>query len=97
MVARVTPRVLERRALSFFAFASLLACVGVVWAIWSVPLVMTNDGPEAVLTAHMEARYDDPGSIFARQYAVGFGLSGRGYSISIAPSRRSSRGRPRFV
>jgi hypothetical protein len=58
----------------------LVASLGVLWAIWSVPFVMTNDGPEAVLTAHMESRYDDPGSIFERQYAVGFGLSGRGFS-----------------
>lgn len=76
------PRDLERRALWL---ASLVACLGVVWAIWSVPLVMTNDGPEAVLTAHMEAHYDDPGSIFERQFSVGFGLSGRGFSVLYRP------------
>lgn len=65
--------------------ACALACVGVFWAIWSVPLVMTNDGPQAVLTAHMESHYDDPGSIFARQFAVGFGLSGRGFSLVYRP------------
>lgn len=65
--------------------ASLLACLGVFWAIWSVPLVMTNDGPQAVLIAHMESHYDDPGSIFARQFTVGFGLSGRGFSLLYAP------------
>ncbi|MBK9002274.1 MAG: hypothetical protein IPM35_41695 [Myxococcales bacterium] len=68
----------ERRALWAI---SLLGCLGVYWAISSVPLVLTNDGPEAVLTAHMEAHYDDPDSIFARQYSVGFGLSGRGFSV----------------
>jgi hypothetical protein len=67
------------------ALAALLACAGVVWAIWSVPFVLTNDGPEAVLTAHMEAHYDDPGSIFAQQYSVGFGLSGRGFSVLYRP------------
>jgi hypothetical protein len=68
----------ERRALWA---AALIACLGVFAAIWSVPLVMTNDGPEAVLTAHMEAHYDDPGSIYEQQFAVGFGLSGRGFSV----------------
>jgi hypothetical protein len=72
----------ERRALWL---AGLGACLGVFWAIWSVPLVMTNDGPEAVLTAHMEAHYDDPGSIYQSQYAVGFGLSGRGFSVLYRP------------
>lgn len=76
------PRDLERRALWL---ASFVACLGVVWAIWSVPLVMTNDGPEAVLTAHMESHYDDPGSIFERQFSVGFGLSGRGFSVLYRP------------
>ncbi|MCC6901928.1 MAG: hypothetical protein IT377_23355 [Polyangiaceae bacterium] len=65
--------------------ACALACLGVAWAIWSVPLVMTNDGPQAVLTAHMESHYDDPGSIYARQFAVGFGLSGRGFSFVHRP------------
>ena len=46
---------------------------------------MTNDGPEAVLTAHMESHYDDPGSIYARQFSVGFGLSGRGFSALYRP------------
>lgn len=78
----MTPRVSERRALWIAGF---VACLAVFWAIWSVPLVMTNDGPEAVLTAHMEAHYDDPGSIYARQYAVGFGLSGRGFSFLYRP------------
>lgn len=82
MVPCVTPRDLERRALWL---GSLVACLGVVWAIWSVPLVMTNDGPEAVLTAHMESHYDDPGSIFERQFSVGFGLSGRGFSALYRP------------
>jgi hypothetical protein len=65
--------------------AALVACLGVVWAIWSAPLVMTNDGPEAVLTAHMEAHYEDPESIFQRQFSVGFGLSGRGFSVLYRP------------
>jgi hypothetical protein len=65
--------------------ATLLGCLGVFWAIWSVPLVLTNDGPVAVLTAHMESHYDDPGSIFARQFTVGFGLSGRGFSVLYRP------------
>ena len=65
--------------------ASLLGCLGVFWAIWSVPLVMSNDGPVAVLTAHMESHYDDPGSIYARQFSVGFGLSGRGFSVLYRP------------
>jgi len=64
---------------------ALAACAGIAWAIWSVPLLMTNDGPEALLTAHMEAHYDDPGSIFQQQYAVGFGLSGRGFSALYRP------------
>lgn len=75
-------RDLERRALWL---ASLVACLGVVWAIWSVPLVLTNDGPEAVLTAHMESHYDDPGSLFERQFSVGLGLSGRGFSALYRP------------
>lgn len=68
----------ERRALRL---ACLLGVGGVLWAIWSVPLVLTNDGPQAVLIAHMEAHYDDPGSIYARQFSTGFGLSGRGFSM----------------
>jgi hypothetical protein len=78
----VTRPQLERHALRL---AFLVACLGALWAIWSVPLVMTNDGPEAVLTAHMESHYDDPGSIYARQFAVGFGLSGRGFSVLYRP------------
>jgi hypothetical protein len=86
----VTPPDHERSALPtqarvVQALAALVACAGVAWAIWSVPFVMTNDGPEAVLTAHMEAHYDDAGSIFAQQYSVGFGLSGRGFSVLYRP------------
>jgi hypothetical protein len=79
------PEELEKRASFWLALVLLLACAGVAWAIWSVPLVMTNDGPEALLTAHMEAHYDDPGSIFQQQYGVGFGLSGRGFSVLYRP------------
>ena len=75
----------EKRAFWPLALALLVACAGAAWAIWSVPLVMTNDGPEALLTAHMEAHYDDPGSIFQQQYGVGFGLSGRGFSVLYRP------------
>ena len=86
MFGRVTRPDLElARAGIALRLASLVACLGVIWAIWSVPLVMTNDGPEAVLTAHMESHYDDPGSIYARQFAVGFGLSGRGFSVLYRP------------
>ncbi len=63
---------------------SLLASLGVAWTIWSVPIVMTNDGPQAVVLSHIEAHYDDPDSIFASQFSVGLGLSGRGFSLLYA-------------
>lgn len=77
-VVRYVGSVQERRALWAI---TLLGCLGVYYAIAAVPLVLTNDGPEAVLTAHIETHYDDPDSVFARQYSVGFGLSGRGFSV----------------
>lgn len=63
----------------------VLLSLAVVWSIWSVPLVFSNDGPQAVLLAHIDAHYDDPGSIFPAQFDRGLGLSGRGFMFLYGP------------
>ncbi|MBL8743906.1 MAG: hypothetical protein JNK04_22510, partial [Myxococcales bacterium] len=65
--------------------ACLMASAGVVASVWSVPFVPTNDGPQALLLAHIDAHYDDPGSIFPLQLTRGLGLSGRGFMFLYAP------------
>ncbi len=75
-------RALEPRLTLLFA---VLASLGVVWSIWSVPIVLSNDGPQAVLLAHIDAHYDDPGAIYPAQFDRGLGFSGRGFMFVYGP------------
>ena len=39
----------------------------VVGSFFVVPYLPTNDGPQAIFSAHVENHFGDPGSIFPRQ------------------------------
>ena len=39
----------------------LVASVGLVWCLWVVPYIPTHDGPQHILSAHIENHYSNPG------------------------------------
>jgi len=70
----------------YFYPACLGACAAAaVAAIWVVPYLPTNDGPQSIFSAHVENHYGDPGSIYARQFELQPGLAARGFAFLYRP------------
>ncbi len=65
---------------ALFAFATGLASVLVVFAIWVVPVIPTNDGPQHVYAAHVSAHYDDPTEGYWRYYELAVPVTNTGFS-----------------
>lgn len=72
----------KRNTLIFLALV-VVVCGAAAWAILSVPYVPTNDGPQMVLTVHMEENY--AGSVYEKQFSLGYQLGSRGFAILYAP------------
>jgi len=63
----------------------LVASVGLVYCLWAVPYIPTMDGPQHVLSAHIENHYSDPGSLYPEFYRVLPQFAGKGFALLFAP------------
>ena len=63
----------------------LVASVGLVWSLWVVPYIPTMDGPQHVLSAHIENHYSDPGSLYPEFYRIMPQFAGKGFALLFAP------------
>ncbi len=59
--------------------ALALLSIALVAVVFRVPLWLSNDGPQAVLAGHIDQHYGEPDSVYAKQFSLGLGLSGRGF------------------
>jgi hypothetical protein len=70
--------------------AEWLACLfaaslGVVYCIWVVPYIPTTDGPQHVLSAHIENHFSDPGSPYPDYYRILPQFAGKGFALLFGP------------
>ncbi len=63
----------------------LIASVGLVYCLWVVPYIPTMDGPQHVLSAHIENHYSDPGSLYPEFYKILPQFAGKGFALLFAP------------
>lgn len=63
----------------------LVASVGLVYCLWVVPYIPTMDGPQHVLSAHIENHYSDPGSLYPEFYRILPQFAGKGFALLFAP------------
>jgi hypothetical protein len=63
----------------------LVASIGLVMCVWAVPYIPTADGPQHVLSAHIENHFSDPGSIYPEYYRILPQYAGKGFSLLYGP------------
>jgi hypothetical protein len=63
----------------------LVASVGLVLAVCVVPYIPTMDGPQHILSAHIENHYADPGSLYPEFYRILPQFAGKGFALLFAP------------
>ena len=63
-----------------FALATGLASALLLVAIWIVPVIPTNDGPQHVYAAHVSAHYDDPAAGYWKYYELAVPVTNIGFS-----------------
>ena len=63
-----------------FALATGLASVLLLVAIWVVPVIPTNDGPQHVYAAHVSGHYDDPAAGYWNYYELAVPVTNTGFS-----------------
>jgi hypothetical protein len=63
----------------------LIASVGLVYSLWVVPYIPTMDGPQHVLSAHIENHYSDPGSLYPEFYRVLPQYAAKGFALVFGP------------
>lgn len=63
----------------------LVASLGLVACLWVVPYIPTADGPQHVLSAHIENHYADAGSIYPDTYRILPQYAGKGFSLIYGP------------
>lgn len=66
-----------------------LASIGMVWALNSISYLPTNDGPEHILSGHIENHYNDPGTIYAQHLTRLSQYAGRGFSLLYVPFEKT--------
>src|SRR5262245_25747017 len=62
-----------------------VASVALVYSLWVVPYIPTTDGPQHVLSAHIENHYSDPGSLYPEFYRILPQYAGKGFALVFAP------------
>jgi hypothetical protein len=67
-----------------FAVGTGLASVLLVVAIWVVPVIPTNDGPQHVYAAHVSAHYDDPVEGYWKYYELAVPVTNTGFSATFS-------------
>jgi hypothetical protein len=79
--ASVSPSSSAKDPLRFLSGLALAIGLAIcIWCITSSPLIISNDGPQAAFTTHVDAHLDDPDLIYDKQFLPGMGLTGRGFS-----------------
>ena len=63
----------------------LVASVGLVYCLWVVPYIPTMDGPQHVLSAHIDNHYSDPGSLYPELYRLLPQYAGKGFALIFGP------------
>lgn len=63
----------------------LLASVGVLWSLWSVPYLPTHDGPQHIMFGHIENHFDDPNVIYPALLRPSTQLASRGFAALFVP------------
>jgi hypothetical protein len=63
----------------------LVASVGLVWSLWVVPYIPTTDGPQHVLSSHIENHYSDAGSVYPEFYRILPQFAGKGFALLFGP------------
>ena len=63
----------------------LVASVGLVCCLWVVPYIPTPDGPQHVLSAHIENHFSDAGSPYPDYYRVLPQFAGKGFALLFGP------------
>ncbi len=63
----------------------LVASIGLVYAIWAVPYIPTTDGPQHVLSSHIENHFSDPGSLYPEFYRILPQFAGKGFALIFGP------------
>jgi len=62
-----------------------IASVALVYSLWVVPYIPMQDGPQHVLSAHIENHYSDPGSLYPEFYRVLPQFAGKGFALVYGP------------
>ena len=63
----------------------VLASVGLVCSLWVVPYLPTSDGPQHILSVHIENHYADAGSLYPEFYRVLPQFAEKGFALVFAP------------
>jgi hypothetical protein len=75
---------MKRETLEWLACMAL-ASVGLVCSLWVVPYLPTNDGPQHILSVHIENHYSDAGSLYPEFYRVLPQFAEKGFALVFAP------------
>src|SRR4051794_36828595 len=70
--------------------AEWLACMAIasaalVYSLWVVPYIPMQDGPQHILSAHIENHYSDAGSLYPQFYTVLPQFAGKGFALVFGP------------
>jgi hypothetical protein len=68
----------------WFGSLALASCL-LVLAVWSVPYIPTHDGPQHVMSGHIENHYADPGAIYPRHLSPAPQFAARGFAFLFVP------------
>lgn len=63
----------------------LVASAGLVHCLWVVPYIPTMDGPQHVLSAHIDNHYSDPASVYPELYRLLPQYAGKGFALIFGP------------
>jgi hypothetical protein len=82
---RPTTTAATRRERIEWLACMIVASIGLVSCLWVVPYIPTMDGPQHVLSAHIENHYSDPGSLYPEYYRILPQFAGKGFALLFAP------------
>lgn len=63
----------------------VIASAALVYALWAVPYIPTVDGPQHILSAHIENHFADPGSLYPLFYTILPQFAGKGFALIYGP------------
>lgn len=75
----------ERWERPAFGAGMVLLSAMLVWSVCVVPYLPTNDGPQNILSAHIENHFSDPGTIYRDQLQPAPQFAYKGFAAIFAP------------